>query len=289
MEKKPWPLIILGILHLIEPVGKVLLYSWLWKVPPSTILSYASLDHPYRTLMFFCSFPIAGIAILSVRNWSIPLFILIQVLTTIEHYRSWTQIPERIPFYIFAGFTFLNFMAVVYFLIPEVRLTYVNPRLRWWQTKSRYKVQWVCIIRQGDVRSKAVIRNISEDGLFLSTPPQITLDQITPVRVEFCFHKLQFLRDGMIVNESVIEGLPSFGVRFGHVLRKEKRRLRNCMRALDLLQFETRIKSEPLIRSFICWVSRLLKTGRGWVPEVPISENTPDPIDDSKRDQQKAV
>ena len=61
-------------------------------------------------------------------------------------------------------------LGLSYFINPQIRRLYFDPKLRQWRTKRRYETHGPSIIQSGDKYSYPILRNISEGGCFLETP-----------------------------------------------------------------------------------------------------------------------
>src|SRR3989344_6678525 len=142
MKRKPIPIIILALFHILEPIFKVPLYSYLLKVPPKKLMGSLFINASTLELLeFFLFFPIAGVGIFLTRSWSYPLFIGIEVWTFYRHFDTWQRYPQYFTLPILLTFYFLNFVVVTYFLIPAVRATYFDKKIRWWESRPRFLVK----------------------------------------------------------------------------------------------------------------------------------------------------
>lgn len=90
---------------------------------------------------------------------------------------------NRIAWYTLFGFVFLwgirelNWLHLVaylfslsYFINPQVKRLYFDPRLQWWRTKRRYEAHGTTIVEKDQKTFYPYLKNISEGGCFLETP-----------------------------------------------------------------------------------------------------------------------
>lgn len=70
-------------------------------------------------------------------------------------------------------------LGVSYFINPQIRRLYFDPKLRQWRTKRRFETHGPAIIQKGEKYTYPILRNISEGGCFLETPhPLEVLDRL---------------------------------------------------------------------------------------------------------------
>jgi hypothetical protein len=262
MEKKPWPIIILATLHICEPIFKIVFYSWYWHRPLFYFLALSSLKSPYAIFMTFGAFPLAGLSILAVKRWSLPVFILIEVLTLIEHLRTVAQLSPLIV----VGACALNIIVVSYFLIPAVRLMYIDPKLRWWEAQARYYVNWPATIEQEGRVLDAVIKGISRGGVFFQETVQ-ELNTQGKLLVNFKYSKYAFSIRGAVAHSSCNEGRYQYGIKFEPLFPHVRKQVKAVLRELEKLGIDRRPRRESVLRSLINWLRGFVTTGQGLIPE----------------------
>src|SRR5690606_37834368 len=117
---------------------------------------------------YFCLFPIAGIAILSVKRWSIPIFLVVEIWVIISNF-SYFQKLFQTQHYLLLGilitFVMLNTATVLYLLLSTMRQFYFDPTLRWWRAKPRYQKRIECAVNG---LKNFWILNISITGVFIA-------------------------------------------------------------------------------------------------------------------------
>lgn len=269
MERKPWPLIVLALLHFFEPQVKLLFYSWLWHLPVGTLLqSLSAQQNSWRTFLFLFSFPIAGIAIFVVKNWSLPVFFAIQIITLCQHLYDAAFSPTHLPIAYAVLFIFLNLVVTTYFLLPAVRVAYLDPRVRWWESKPRYQVRWPAYLTQDTRAFEATISNISEGGFFCELPQRTPLETTQEVVASFSFQERRFEVRGEFRHSHFAEQKSFYGVEFVGLPTSLLRSLKSCLRELDRLGTPRKPARENPFKSFRRWFVRLVTTGKGLLPEI---------------------
>lgn len=264
MEKRPWPLLILASLHLSEPLIKVLSYMIYWNCTLSYLLNLHSLQNPLIAFIFFFACPIAGGAIFAVRKWSLPVFILMQALIVYSHYRNHLEAPYLFSNFLFYGLCLGNLALVSYFLVPAVRLAYVDPKFRWWESKPRYEVKWQAKLTQDTHTQKGTIVNISESGVLLDESDR-TLDTEKDIQVAFHYEGEDINLSGKAVRHFPNGSVYQYGVKFDKMPPSKRKKIKKCIQSLERLGVERRPRrgsSQTLLQ----WASTLLKTGQGLFP-----------------------
>ena len=170
MKRKPWPLIVLALLHLFAPFGNIIANSIFANVSISVYIR--ALFHPdelVRTLIFLCIPIFGGILIYICKKWSYYLYLVLMIFPFFYSYLSWQSQPStELGVYLIA-FYVINLLVVGYFILPQVRQVYFDPRLRWWETKPRFKAEFETAFTWVDQKGTGEIKNLSEGGLFIET------------------------------------------------------------------------------------------------------------------------
>lgn len=268
MKSRPWPIVILAWIHLLSPIGNVLVSAHLMHV---SLYSYYNLVIRQTSLFdnvnFFLLFPVAAFAIYACKSWSYPIFLSVASWSFYQNFMSWRHFPLLMTPATLVAVYAVNIAVVGYFLIPSVRAPYFNPRLRWWESKPRYTIDI-----EVEVDGKAgVITNISEGGAFLKTARKLSVGE--DVRVQSRFYGLPLEFFGKVVYSRPGDAR-GYGIQFHDLAQSAKRNLKRLCRAFYLMRVERRPDYTRWYQSFGIWVSQLVRTGKGWVPEIPESFDT---------------
>ncbi|MFT6069216.1 MAG: hypothetical protein ACJAT2_000307 [Bacteriovoracaceae bacterium] len=174
MKKKPFIFIALGLLHIVEPMFKMLYFKlhtgFDWAVVATNILAVKS---PIDVFHFWLLFPIAGFALISVKKWSHPLFVGIQAYSLYIHLTyekfTWPYVAET-PFLGSLILLSLNAIMIIYFLLPHVRKPFFDKDVRWWEHHRRYNKVFPCTfsIVNPNKLIDAYALNISLSGAFIN-------------------------------------------------------------------------------------------------------------------------
>ena len=270
LSYKPWALLVLAFFYLIEPITKIVFYSFYWGVNP---VQFISAELQAGTLIesfeFFLLFPIAGVALFAVKKWSFPLFIAVQlwvVVLNIPYLSELYQTNQVWLFAFFVVFSLLNIAAVGFLLLPAVRIAYLDPKIRWWEAKPRYSKLIKGVI---DNKNIAEIRNISESGVFVTTEKNLQIN--TDVMLNFKLaaesgfsDEYMFIFKAHVVHKFTVDGQEGYGTQFVETSASDKRHIRKMIKSLE----KSNCQRRPPRRGFsdlIKWLVNLIKTGEGLV------------------------
>lgn len=270
MKRKPWPLIVLALLHLFAPVGNIIANSIFANVSIGTYMN--ALFHPDELLrtFIFLGIPVVGGALIYIcKKWSYYLYLLLMIFPFLYSYMSWQAQPTlQLGVYLIA-FYLINLLVVGYFILPQVRQVYFDPRLRWWETKPRFKAEFETDFRWVDQKSKGEIKNLSEGGLFIET--DLKMNTLGRIDVDFKYKDQMYALRGEIVYSKPSNGRMGYGIS----LSDEDKQVESVKRLINSLSEQGLVmtgRAPTAEDSFGYWVKRLLTQKKGWVPEADNSQ-----------------
>ena len=175
MKQRPWPIIILAIAHFLAPIGNLFISSYV-----NSIGIWENLRDRFQpenlgdTFMFFLIPILSGWLVYLCKKWSYYLYLVLMSYMIISSTYFWYTQMGLISIWPLVFLYFVNVGVVGYFLIPAVRELYFDPRLRWWESKSRYYLEQDVEVISGEKKQSGALKNISETGAFvmMENPPQ---------------------------------------------------------------------------------------------------------------------
>ena len=264
MRQKPWPIVLLALLHVLMPLFNAMIAARLSGLP---LFQYVSLF--LKTQSFtqiathFLLLPIAGWAIFAFRSWSYPVYLAAMAWASYDTLWNFHSLPHLTNFGSFLIPIAVNLVLISYFLFPSVRELYFNKSLRWWESQERLPFKLACVLETSSKKIPAEIQNISEGGCFLRIAEPISQGD-GAFRIFFSFDEHDFELPSTLMHLHGME----VGAGFRFVLNRwQMRQTRRLVRTLKREGVKA-LNRVPLDgRSFMKWVKRLLKTGRGIFPE----------------------
>lgn len=266
MRNRPWPLVLLAIFQILTPVTNILFNAWALKVSPAYVVSWVferSWLGIFETLFLM---PIAGIAIWRMKGWSYVVFFAAMAWSMSTHLRYRGYVTGSFPSWAVTLVYAMEVLLVIYFLMPSVRKTYLDPSIRWWESKPRYEVDAPTVVQDGEERIGGKILNISEGGAFLSLPSSLTPGG--KVEVRFAVFNQTYE-----IPAKVVHVQSHGGKGYNHGLQflpdaEEAERLRNLVRGLKIIGFVERGGQVSWSEGLLSWLSTVLTTGKGLTPEI---------------------
>lgn len=265
MKRKPWPLIVLAMLHFLAPLGNIVANSIFANV---TIQAYTRAlfqqTEFLRTFIFLCIPITGGVLIYICKKWSYYLYLFLMIIPFAYSYLSWqTQPTLELGIYLIA-FYLVNLLVVGYFILPQVRQVYFDPRLRWWETKPRFKAEFETAFTWVDQKGQGEIKNLSEGGLFIET--DMKMNTMGRIDIDFKYKDKNYALKGEIVYSKNSNGRHGYGVTLltNETTLETVKQLIRTMSEQGLLITSRAPNQED---TFSYWVKRLLIHRKGWVPE----------------------
>ncbi|MBY0370856.1 PilZ domain-containing protein, partial [bacterium] len=268
MERKPWPIVLLALFHVLEPLCKLVFYSYYWNISTARYFTY--LQHqstPMELFLFLGAFPLAGIAIFAVKSWSLPVFLGIQIMTLSTHIYHHAIAPQTFPLSLVVGMSIMNLAVVTYFLLPAVRIAYLDASIRWWEAMPRFVVEWKGTLNQGSAHQEVLVQNISEGGVFLNIRGKNHVSFEKPVRIKFDLLTTPLDLAGIVRHQSTSGDSMHAGLQFCDLHKADKKKIRQGIKSLEKLGYKQNRIQDEAFASFRKWAVRLLKTGKGLLPD----------------------
>lgn len=262
MMKRPWPITALALMHVFAPIPNIWFSSTMMDL---NILEYVlelfRSDSWMDILAMMVFFPVAGGAIYACKRWSYPVFVIVLVWSLFINYTTWIEHSTIYSLPLLLLVYAMNLSLVGYFLIPTVKATYFDPSNRWWESASRYQVNWVGEIRFGDQDpANCTIYDISTGGLFVLWSGHIEVG--TDAVVKFSYGNVHLALHGRVVHRGGGD-LPGIGIQYMETDFEMRDRLRRVIAALDLLDMERKPRFSDWKSVWIYRLNRVFGPQRG--------------------------
>lgn len=263
MKRKPWAIIILAVLHLLAPLGNLIINAhrtgatvaqhwnyWLQVVPLLLFLSYTLLPI------------LAGVFIFVCKKWSYWAYLGCLFLIFLSSLYGFSTNANLINFLFLMGLLLIDFLAVAYFVVPAVRNVYLDPKLRWWEAAPRYSFENAVEINGSHETGQ--IKNISEGGLFAMSLTD--LKEGDQAKLVWTFEGTVYQVEGKIVYKTARARSEGFGIQFTHNAESQKQLKMLCSK----LREQGKIVPDRLPGpedSFMHWLKKLLVKHEGLFPK----------------------
>ncbi|HLE11115.1 MAG: hypothetical protein A2504_01535 [Bdellovibrionales bacterium RIFOXYD12_FULL_39_22] len=272
MNTRPWPIVLLACIYFVTPFFNFVTgytnVSDEINFLPYIVASFSSLSSIISVIHMVVPGVIAGIAIYKVKNWSYPVFLAVMVWVSIRIIYNYATLPGVYSLtYILVPMT-INIFFVSYILLPNVRAAYIDPRLRWWETRPRFKCTGSVMIEceESNKRVEAQLSNIAEGGLFVLSNQELKMD--APIKVSINILDLHITSKAKIVYHRKDQA-NGYGIQFTNISKEFAQYMRAVTRRLEQNRFEITRPKPIWTEDLYNWAITLLTTGKGITPILP--------------------
>jgi hypothetical protein len=266
MKRRPWILVVLAVVHILAPIGNLLINAY-W-----AHMSFWHYIHLFfqpanfeRQWVHIIVPMVAGVAIYLCRFWSFWVYLFCMCLLFTFSYFGYLERAGSVSLVGLIVVYVANIVVVGYFLVPAVRVVYMDPRLRWWQTKPRYRADIKARFRDiaGADLIWGTVSNFSEGGLFIKADTMPVDRSMIQVLFDYGGDSYEFSGEVILHKQRATQG---FGVKFlDHPMMRQ--RAKRVADELDAQGFLIKDRERSSDDDFMHWLRRLLKTGKGIFPE----------------------
>lgn len=272
MLRRPWPIVILALLHWLAPFGNLLGSLMLSPVnlkPFNIVWSNITASSWIVSALLVTVPIIAGTAIYAIKKWSYPVFLTCLVVMIGINVYEHAQYPQDYSLGFLAFVSLLNLSVVSYFLLGTVRAPYFNSQLRWWETAPRYEGKQLAInVSQGDFSMEGRVVDISRSGLLLVAKKKINPDTFG-YTIRLTLENLKITLYGEVVRIQEHDGQYAYGFHFAKMGSYQRETLGSMLYQLHHLGHGKRLMPHWK-DDFRDWMNTLFSTGKGLVPERPV-------------------
>ncbi len=271
MQRRPWPLVFLALLQILGPIGSIFISAYVNKVG---FFEMAAAIWKYSRawdLVEFYALPISqGVFIFYAKRFGYYAVLVLAAFSIYLNVQEWTVAKDVITLPILLGVTSTNVALIVYLLLPNVRVVFMNSRLRWWETPPRYIVSMKAQVSKEDGHAKpATITDLSVGGAGILVESEL-YQQGDTILLTFEHDNTTILMRALAVyGRGDSTGGHRYGLEWQRGAAEDEKR---TMRFLDELEE----KRTPLMRvppkwkeDLVAWWTRARKSPSAWVPEVP--------------------
>jgi len=280
MNRKPWPIVILAFTFFLIPIFNIVGTFFFIDANVSFFEYLAALFNLKNNglFLFYLIIPsfVAGVAIYLVKKWSYLIFLICMGFISFQVIFSYSEGLSFIDlFFLLIIPLAINLLYVSYILLPEVRATYFDPRLRWWESKPRYFFETdIQISFENEMLSTetmlAKLSNISVGGLFVIMPKGLGQNSHVNLKFEIFGIPLELKAKIVYIKPDHV----SCGLQFIEVTKKQNKTVKQI---IDLLVKNKCQETRPRplwTEDLLSWIKTVLKTGRGLTPEVNLKRSS---------------
>jgi hypothetical protein len=212
MNNKPILVRLFTLFLLLEPILKILILTIQTDFSPFFIAHRTLSLGPLSFFNFWFLFPLAGLLLFKLNQYTFLAFIILQIYSIIFHLNyeayTWPYLSE-LPHASSVALLAVNIIFTLYILLPRTRALFFDENLRWWERGSRFSINRPCFISIKGTEQKAHLDNISYSGALISTSKE--LENGLEVEVSF-----DILDEPFTTKAQVVRLVYSSKTHFGH-------------------------------------------------------------------------
>jgi Tfp pilus assembly protein PilZ len=215
---------------IVFPVGYIVFAAMLFDIPLNACASI--LLSPFYYVVSLTAVA-AGYGLWEMRRWSWYLFVVSQILIFYETALFVSNYAESHHKGVAFLFSFLIQLGLVYRVGKEIRVPYLFPRIRWWESNPRYRfsVPVQVVRKNGDVFTGELL-DLAVAGCFIKLRYDLTLDEEVLLKFNVYGFDLQCQACAVWLAQSAVTHPKGIGCKFGSHSKSQKRALRAINRRL---------------------------------------------------------
>ncbi len=260
MKRKPWILIVLALVHILAPVGSFIFNAVSSGRTFSEQWIYWTKVLPWPLMIIYVGLPVlAGLCIYICKKWSYYIYLACIATILVSNIFSFITHMNYLNLFLLLVVLLIDIFVVGYFMVPSVRKIYMDPRMRWWESKPRYFYDMTAQIDGSSVQ----ITNISAGGLLFNSNYEFEVGK------DF---ELQWTDNGVnykVIGEVVYRVEKMSKIHNGLKFRDNETDKLKLKGLIDGLQRDGKIISDRLPTKedgFVPWLKKVMTSGKGLVP-----------------------
>lgn len=224
MKNKPWLIYLITIGLILVPfvfLANVWVKSDSLKaqISPVSILLFASLS-----LVSF----VTALGVWRVKLWGFYSLVILGGATTVLDLYTW-----NLQNFTFNWWIVLDLSAVVAglsLIVQEnVRKPYFNPKIKWWETAERIRVDVPATVYTEDKESKVLILDVSQSGCFSDFELPLQVGQ--SVKIDIHHKSIKFQSEAIVARKS--DNPRGYGLKFTNTNRDNKKQMNKIIHDLS--------------------------------------------------------
>lgn len=211
MPKRPLIITIIFICYLLSPLAILAQASIIHRIPvfgPRNIFERLF----FTDVIVLALYPLCAVGIFSVKKWGWYLFLGCSLLLIGYNTVVYLINPRYTPVLLILYNAALAVVAGIFFR-KHIIAPYFNPRLRWWETETRYRIDIYTELTIEENKLRGEILDISNSGCLVAFNREIKLGEVHTFSLRCLRHFIEVT--GKVMRKSSSDELGDFyGVMF---------------------------------------------------------------------------
>lgn len=231
MPKRPLIITIFTVCYFLSPFVILIHTSMISNIPlfgPNNIFNRLF----FTDIIILSIYPVCALALYSVRKWGWYIFLgssitLISYNTIVYCYNPLYNLAILISFNIA-----LAVIAGIFFR-KHIIAPYFNPRLRWWETDPRYRLEISAEIKSEVLNIQGEILDISTSGCLIVPDATLSLGKIHTISIN-CMSHFFDVHGKIMRRSSSDEEFDRYGIMFVRLSENTKYQLNMLIKVLEM-------------------------------------------------------
>jgi hypothetical protein len=243
MKKRPLSIVIIAVIYFFEPAGNLIQAAYVNGLPlfgNNSIISHLI----WSDWIILSVFPVVAVGVYRVRKWGWYLFLGFSVVLISYNLYVYLYINPNYKLQTVILFILIVTGISAVFFRKHVYAPYFNPRLRWWEVASRYRVKLPTTIVNDAGSMDCQLLDISSTGCFIEFDGNLNLGDDVWLLIDFVNNEINCL--GKVIRKSREPSAPGYGIYFHAMSQETRRKLKYLVRTLKNLGCKDRQGSIPV-------------------------------------------
>lgn len=200
MHNRPRLLILLAIFMVISPAASLIFNALVVGMPlPTYTTRFFASSHGLEILEFIGLPLLAAACLYWVSPWGYFVTLAVMGWEIFMNTYVWgAQYNNNMM--ILAAANLVPVLGVVYLLNPSTMRLFLNKKLQWWKTPTRYATKIGNVIAGSTLVEQALISNVSENGAFVENLDDFNVGE--DIRISFSLGRYDFTKDAHVVHRN---------------------------------------------------------------------------------------
>ncbi len=232
MKKRPLSIVIIALIYFFEPAGNLIQAAYINNLPlfgENGIINHLI----WSDWVILSLFPVVAVGIYMVRKWGWYLFIGFSALLIFYNLYVYFYLNPNYQLHTVLLFIIIVTAVSAIFFRKHVYAPYFNPRLRWWEVVSRYKVTLNTKILTDDAAIDCQTLDISTIGCFVNHTGDLNEGDSVWLIIQCSGIEINCL--GKVVRKATETESPGYGIFFQAMSGATKLKIKNLIRILESL------------------------------------------------------
>lgn len=219
-----------AIFYYSFPISYIVLAAILFDIPLSICVAVIF------SLMYLFTVSLAvltGFGLWEMKRWSWYVFIATNLMIVYENVLLSTLYGESHHKAVVFAISLIFLILITYRVAIEIRVPYLFPKIRWWESDPRYRLSVdATLIRKDEEPLEGHIMDLSVNGCFIKLRSEVPLDELVTLHFTVFGYPIRCFGHVVWKTQSTVTHPRGVGIKFTELGKVERRYLRLIVRRL---------------------------------------------------------